>query len=215
MAKAKDFNQFIGVKYNFLTVLKESNSIKTNGGNSKRRISCICDCGVIKDYDWQSVVKGIIKSCGCYSRIIASKRMKSFNTIHSKFGTPEYNAWQSMKKRCLVKTHKSYNLYGGRGIEICKNWINSFESFYNDMGNRSSKDYSLDRIDNNGGYNKENCRWATKKQQCQNQRTNKNIEYNGESKCVAEWARTLNISHAKLHYRLFIAKYTVDKAFKV
>lgn len=215
MAKAKDLTVFIGIKYNYLTVIKESNKIKTSGGNSKRRLLCSCECGIIKDYDWQSVINGNIKSCGCYSRKIASNRMKIMNNIHGQFNTPEYNSWQSMKKRCLNKTHKAYNDYGGRGITVCKRWIESFENFLNDMGSKPSKSHSLDRINNNDGYYKENCRWATQKQQCQNQRTNRNIEFEGKIKCISEWARILNMSTSKLYYRLIIAKYPIEKAFKI
>lgn len=213
MAKAKDFNDFIGNKYNLLKVLCESEKIKTSGGNSKRTIKCLCDCGIIKDYNWQEVINGKVKSCGCYSKQIASERMVLKNTKHGMIYTSEYNSWQSMKKRCSVKSHKSFKLYGGRGIRVCNKWESSFISFINDMGMKPSKNYSLDRIDNNKGYFKENCRWATKKQQCQNTRTNRNIEYKGETKCVSEWARILDMSYAKLYYRLFNAKYTVEKAF--
>ena len=125
----------------------------------------------------------------------------------------EYNSWCSMKKRCLNKTHKSYKDYGGRGVIVCKEWLDSFENFIKDMGFKPSKKHSLERVDNNEGYNKGNCIWATKKEQCQNQRSNRNIEYKGTVLCVSEWARRLNMSNAKLYYRLFVAKYPIEKAF--
>lgn len=215
MAKPTDFNYFIGNKYNCLTVLMEGERKVTSGGNIKRRLRCQCDCGIIKDYDWQTVINGLSKSCGCHSRRMASKRMKIINKKHGRTLTTEYNTWVSMKKRCLKESNKSYRLYGARGITVCQEWIDSFETFFKDMGPKPSIHHSLDRINNNDGYYKENCRWATKKEQCQNQRTNRNIEYNGETHCVAEWARKLNMSHAKLHYRLFTAKYPIEKAFKI
>lgn len=214
MAKAINFKSIIGNKYNRLLVLKEGKSYKTISGHSKRTINCICDCGKCKDYEWQSVVKGRTKSCGCYSRDTASDRMITKNTKHGMYGTVEYNTWQSMKKRCLSKNHRSYKHYGGRGITVCSEWVNSFDNFLNDMGCRPSNLYSIERVDNNKGYSKDNCIWVLNDKQSQNQRTTINIEYNGETHCLSEWARKLNMSAAKLHYRLFKANYSLKKAFE-
>lgn len=83
---------------------------------------------------------------------------------------PEYRAWHSMKDRCSRENHKQYRHYGGRGIAVCDRWNESYENFLNDMGERPSDDHSLDRIDNNGNYTPDNCRWATKSQQNKNRR---------------------------------------------
>ena len=88
--------------------------------------------------------------------------------------TSEYNAWRSMRLRCLCKTHKFYNYYGGRGIKICDRWLEpkgcGYFNFLQDLGRKPSKKYSLDRIDNNGNYTPSNCRWATSKTQMKNRR---------------------------------------------
>lgn len=115
--------------------------------------------------------------------------------------TPEYRAWQSMKARCGNKNRKFYENYGGRNIRVCKRWINSFETFLSDMG-RKPEGTSLDRIDNNGNYEPNNCRWASKKQQARNARSNRIIDFNGQNKSLAQWADETGIPSATLGKRL-------------
>jgi len=97
---------------------------------------------------------------------------------HGLTNTSEFKAWSSMKERCLCKTNKAYKNYGERGISICKEWVDSFENFLKDMGKKPSREYSLDRINNNKSYTPENCRWATNTQQNRNKRTTTNISTN-------------------------------------
>lgn len=95
--------------------------------------------------------------------------------IHGMCGTTEYTIWTSMKRRCNAEGHTSYHRYGGRGIKICSRWNDSFENFYQDMGNRPSPEHTLDRIDNNEGYGPTNCRWATREEQAYNRKTTLHI----------------------------------------
>jgi hypothetical protein len=104
-----------------------------------------------------------------------------------------------MKSRCLSKTHHAYDSYGGRGITICNEWL-YFTNFYNDMGDKPDG-MSLDRIDNEEGYFKDNCRWATMKEQERNRRNNRYITINGETKCLAYWLEKLGVNR-----RLFYTK---------
>ena len=107
---------------------------------------------------------------------------------------PEYSAWKSMRDRCLNIKHKFYHHYGGRGITVCDRWLgeNGFQRFIKDMGFKPSEKHSLDRIDNNGGYNPTNCRWATWIEQKNNRRVNVFIEHNGMRLTKAQWARLFN-----------------------
>lgn len=107
----------------------------------------------------------------------------------------EYQTWQSMKSRCYNRNHIHYADYGGRGISICDRWLgaNGFENFYHDMYPKPHK-ATLDRINNNGDYCPENCKWSTKTEQANNRRNNVRITYNGESMTIPQWARKIGIS---------------------
>lgn len=115
---------------------------------------------------------------------------------------PEYRNWHNMKNRCLNQNIPEYKWYGARGIRVCDRWLNSFENFLADMGTRPSPKHSIDRIDNNGNYCPENCRWATQKQQSRNTRNNRKITINGICKTVAEWAEIVGMKQNSLLYRI-------------
>lgn len=107
-----------------------------------------------------------------------------------------------MKERCYVTTDKRYGDYGGRGIRVCERWLNSFEKFFADMGERPSQRHTIDRKNNNGNYEPGNCRWATRAEQNRNQRRNVIVEHDGKRLCVAEWAELAGISADVLRNRL-------------
>jgi hypothetical protein len=117
---------------------------------------------------------------------------------------PEYSIYLSMKNRCINKNVNAYKNYGERGITICDSWLgkNGYENFYADMGERPSPKHSLDRIDNNLGYSKENCRWATPKEQANNRRSNKLITYQGKTQTLSNWGVELGILPLTLLSRL-------------
>ena len=140
-----------------------------------------CDCGNEKVICVNNVKRGNTKSCGCL--------FKKSNLIHGMEKTKIYRAWASMKQRCLNSNNAKYKNYGGRGISICDEWA-SFENFYNDMGERP-KGLTLDRIDNNKGYYKSNCRWTTPEIQNNNKRNNVFLSYNGKTKTMTQWIKEL------------------------
>lgn len=106
----------------------------------------------------------------------------------------EYESWKGMKQRCKNRNSKSYHNYGGRGISVCREWEESFENFFLDMGPKPSTNHSLDRINNDGNYEPKNCRWATLQEQNRNSRHNLIINYRGRQKCATEWAEILGLS---------------------
>ncbi len=120
--------------------------------------NCRCLCGVTKAIRADNLIKGNILSCGCLSLDVHTK--------HGMTKTPEYVSWLSMKRRCLDKDAHNYKYYGGRGIKICNRWL-EFENFFGDMGHRP-RGTSIDRINNNLGYEPSNCRWADKTTQRRN-----------------------------------------------
>lgn len=119
---------------------------------------------------------------------------------HGMFGTRVYKSWEGMKRRCLKKTNSQYDCYGGRGITVCDEWM-EFINFYHDMGDIPIG-MSIDRIDNDGPYCKDNCRWATPKEQCNNRRNTVYVVYKGEIISVGNLATLLNIPHHTLLSRV-------------
>lgn len=145
------------------------------------------------------------------------KSQKGENNGHYKHGgkgTKLYEIWCSMKARCYNPNLKVYRHYGGRGISVCEEWLHDFVPFEKwAVANGYKEDLSLDRIDNNKGYSPDNCRWATRVQQANNQRTTIKIAYNGETKTLHEWAVVLGIKPATLYYRIYKLGWSLERAF--
>ena len=133
----------------------------------------------------------------------------------SKKPTPIYKTWLGIKYRCHNPKSKSFINYGARGVTVCEQWVNSFETFYEDMASSYRPGLTIDRIDNSQGYYKENCRWATRIEQANNKRNVERIEFNGESLTIAEWARKLKIKKASLFNRIYYLKWPLAEALKI
>lgn len=170
---------------------------------------CNCDCGKEKIIAGTSLKSGVTKSCGCLQKEITIKRLTKHS--HTKNGqtSKTYSTWIDMIQRCTNPNSKDYHNYGGRGITVCKKWM-KFENFLKDMGESPEK-HQIDRADNNKGYCKLNCRWATRKEQQRNTRANHMITFGGKTQCLAAWAEELKISYQTLHARLR-RKWSIEKA---
>jgi hypothetical protein len=174
-----------------------------------------CDCGKeIIRLKWNvTAPKGGTKSCGCFKKDKNKKLFtKEKNPLysHGMSGTRFYRIWKAIKARCNNKNVANYKNYGGRGIK-CE-WKN-FDEFKDDMFNSYKNDLTIDRINNNGNYCKNNCRWITYREQANNTRKNTVIEYNGEINTLAEWCRILNIPYNKITQRINKLKWDIEKAF--
>jgi len=163
---------------------------------------CVCHCGAVVSRTFNVLKRARRHTCGCLSG----------NVRHGATGTSEYQIWHSMKARCTNPLAANFQWYGGRGISVCESWLESFEAFHHDMGDRPPG-RSLDRIDNNGPYSPENCRWASKETQNGNRRSNRILTYLGETHTLTEWARKLNILPDTLSYRINKG-WTVERAFQ-
>ena len=147
-----------------------------------RRWLCRCQCGTEKSVPGHYLRRGASRSCGCLQVELFVAKYKT----HGKKHTPEWRAWSSMRCRCLNPNHAAWSRYGGRGITICRRWLDSFQAFLNDLGPKPGPGYSLDRIDNSGNYEPGNCRWATRIQQERNKRSNRRFDWEGRSYTLSE-----------------------------
>lgn len=146
-----------------------------------------------------SLTKHHTTSCGCYK----SDLQRKLKTTHGDHKSRLHNIWGDMEQRCGNEKHTNYRLYGERGIDVCEEWSDNFETFRNwAVSNGYSDNLTLDRIDNDGNYCPDNCRWVDRYTQMNNTRKTRRITYNGETNSISEWARKFNVSYNLLYYRL-------------
>lgn len=164
---------------------------------------CKCDCGKEVSALGPELRSGHKKSCGCLRKEVM-ERGTTFRhgAALSSGDSPTYRTWCAAKTRCTNPNTKSHKNYGGRGIKMCDRWMNSFESFLSDMGERPSSQHSIERIKNDVGYEPGNCRWATKVEQNNNTRQCRHISFCGETLNVTQWSKRVGISRTTITQRL-------------
>lgn len=190
LMKERDFH--CGMKINRLILLEKL----PRGKYEHQRGVFLCDCGIKKEILVKFVLRNTTKSCGCY----LIDKTKEISTTHGKKHWPEYSVWIGIKKRCHGTS--SEDNYGGRGISVCDEWINSFEFFIRDMGRRPSSKFSIERKNVNGNYCPENCYWATIKEQALNKQSTKRYLFNGEMLPIMIICEKIGASYRRVQSRL-------------
>lgn len=174
-----------GMKFGKLTVIKRAENYISPCGSKSAQWLCKCECGNEKVIKASALRKGATKSCGC----IWYEQVACGNKTHGMSESRLYECWRDMLNRCYLKTRYDYERYGGRGIKVCDEWKEHFEPFMKwAMENGYKENLTIDRIDTNGNYCPENCRWVDRKEQAVNRRTTVFVEYNGERHSLKDWA---------------------------
>ncbi len=189
----RSLKDLTGKKFGMLTVLRRTDNFGKN-----TMWLCICDCGKETVTCGGRLVNGTTRSCGCLKHL-------SYGITHGKSDTRLYHIWPSMKSRCLTETCHAYELYGGRGITVCDEWLHDFQTFYDwAMANGYAEDLTIDRIDVNGNYEPSNCRWADRSTQGYNKRNTIYITYNGKRKPLNYWSEITGIKKQTLCSRKYL-----------
>lgn len=194
----------VGESFDLLTVIEYSHKEQAKRGY-RHYWKCKCECGNIVIRRADSLKGKGVKSCGCYREKILKEHNFKINNpkkTHGKTNTRLYKIYSKIKERCYYEKYPEYNLYGGRGIKMCEEWKTDFMSFYNwSINNGYNDKLSIDRIDFNGNYEPDNCRWADNILQANNKRNNIVLEYNGEKHTLPEWAKILELPYSTLANR--------------
>ncbi len=193
-----------GQKFGKLTAIKDV------GRNKSHKVLwlCKCECGNDKIINASSLRNGYTLSCGCLQK----ERAREGKTTHGMEGTRIYRIWKDIKIRCLYPKAINYKWYGGRGIKICDKWL-KFEGFYEDMGPTYKEGLTIDRIDSNKDYCKENCKWSTKIEQANNQSNNLIVTYNGITDTLANMCKKYKLEYKLIETRLNKLHWGIEKAF--
>lgn len=198
------FIDLTGHKYGRLTVLRQGEGKRQPNGDRRTTWLCQCECGNAIEVLSYSLRTGNTASCGCLISDLVVQRCTSHGHAGRKGRTTEYNAWESMKKRCG-------NEQGYLDVKVCKRWQDSFEAFLEDMGPKPTPQHSIDRIDPTGDYEPSNCRWLPLRAQAANKRNTVWVEWQGQRVSAGVLAKQLGIHRGSL-YRVLNRGYSIEEA---
>lgn len=201
---------YIGERFGSLVVVEDKGIKKNANGYPHHIWLCQCDCGNIREAKSEYLNNGRTNNCGC----LTSNKLSESSKKHGMVNTRLYRTWKHMKYRCHNPNEPKFYNYGGRGITVCDEW-QTFTTFCEwALKNGYSDDLTLDRIDVNGNYEPNNCRWVDYKKQANNTRRNRNITYKGITKTLTEWGEFMGINASTLRYRLLNLNWSVEKALE-
>lgn len=193
---------YTGCKFSRWTVIEKVESTKETNGRTRRVWKCKCECGTVKNVLERTLVSGRSKSCGCLRKERMAEGAREKNKTHGMTDTRLYRIHRHMINRCCNQNDISYTHYGGRGIKVCDEWM-KFSCFYEWAMQNGYDDFlSIDRIDVNGDYCPNNCRWASLDEQANNKSTTKYFTYQGETKSIGQWAKQYDVPYKRLWKRL-------------
>ena len=204
LKKGKHAEDLTGKTFGRLTVLERAEDHISHCGHKEIMWKCRCECGNEVIVRGQSLRSGVTRSCGCLKRELTSERTK----VHGRHGERLYYIWCNIIQRCCNKNNQFYHYYGGRGIKICDEWRNDYIAFkewalstgYDESAPRG--ECTIDRIDVDGDYDPDNCRWANAKEQVRNRRNTLKFTYNEEEKSLKEWCEESDLSYDTVYHRL-------------
>lgn len=174
-----------------------------NGHRKETQWKCLCDCGNYTVKRANGLIHGISTNCGCETRKKLAESTRKNKTKHGETHTRLYRIYTQMKRRCDSPYLEVYQYYGGKGVTVCQEWLDSYEAFRDwALANGYSDDLTIDRIDVNGNYCPENCRWVDMKTQCRNRTSNIQITVHGETHCIVEWSEITGIKASTIYMRL-------------
>jgi len=201
-----------GTTFGYLSVLGEAPFHILPSGKRERKVSCLCECGKIVAVFFQNLKRRKNISCGCHKNDKGIKQL----TTHGLSSHPLYSVWAAMKDRCYNKKYHHYHDYGGRGISVCKEWRNSFMSFYTwAIKNGYKSGLQIDRFpDNNGNYKPRNCRFTTASGNSNNRRTCVYYSYNGQLLTLKQISRMVGVEWSTLYQRINFLNMTLTEAVK-
>ena len=179
----RDWTKLIGKKFSRLTAINITH--RTNG---RTYYECKCDCGGTAIIMGKQLLNGKTKSCGCLWKEAVAISNSRENPVKKKF-PKEFRTWVQLRNRCQNNKNDSYQNYGGRGITVCNQWNESFYNFLSDMGMAPSSKHTIDRKNNNGNYEPDNCRWATVREQNNNKGDTILVEIQGKKQSLKAWCR--------------------------
>lgn len=199
------FKDLTGQKFGRLLV------ISLNSKSKHSKWNCICDCGNEKVVYGDKLKYGSSISCGCYR----TERIKNAVTKHGQSGKRLYKIWIDMRNRCKNPLCRDFHYYGGRGIKVCDEWLNSYNAFRNwSYSNGYKDDLTIDRIDLNGDYSPNNCKWATRKEQLNNTRRTVFVKYNGKLYSITQLSELLSLPYFRLYNGLKKGNMSVEQAIE-
>ena len=198
-----------GNKFGRLTVVKRVENYVSPKGQKQSQWLCKCECGNLTVVRCGSLRAKNNLSCGC----LGKEHRTASLTTHGYCKHRLYGVWKGMKQRCYNQKNKKYRIYGAEGKTVCDEWKDDFQAFYDwSMANGYKDDLTIERIDGTKGYSPDNCKWATRKEQANNLRSNNLETYNGKTQTIAQWADEYNIPYDTLYMRVCKLHWNIERA---